>query len=601
MNEETINLQPDAGETTLNLQSDGEETLNLQNSDIILGGGGLSVYDASWLFTENPCTEEHLAELVDAVESNTPIIVRQGNDSDHQTFSMTVTAYSSESISVAGVLSISEGSSEEVNLAIAAPTFTIDRSTREVTLTVGELDLNEIMQAIADKADYGFYGVISGTATSPTDVTTLANGVYKADDTKANSYVSLPMDDGTTKRQTLPRGAIAIKTVSRFIVLGTQNLMYQYDSGNQYYYQPDPFIEATIRRETQEGDISLGQVGSPNVYLVTDPVVSLSATLTTADNQHTRITFTTDSTVQPEDFYLEIDHADGDPILWQDGKAPTLMPGETWMFEVNGHNIEPLRFSDTAIVDVISYNDLSDKPQITYTGATVNNRTVTQATVTEPVQSTKPIGSYGPFNYIPLDMSSYTAGSATKALLPETHLPSGAYVVTVPGYMRLGSDNKLLQAGHIVFWDTDSGELDLLGYNACEYWSYDSSEDTWDGGYFTTSSDVEYMIAEKLPNWVKVSSGAFVVRNRENGYYTFSYSSASGTTRRITISVNGTNTYYYPYNDTLLIKSENGVLMLGRYNLWFAYNGADYNTPIDLTTIQSQLDALDARITALGG
>lgn len=589
--EETINLQPDSGETTLNLRPDGETTLNLENSDIQIGSG-LSVYDASWLFTENPCTEEHLAELVDAVESNTPIIVRQGDDSDYQTFSMTVTGYSSEFISVAGVLSMSEQSGEDVNLAIAAPTFTVDRSTREVTLTVGELDLNAIMQAIDDKI--GFYGIIDGTSANPTDGANLAAGVYKASENQNSSYISLLMEDGTTKRQSVAKGGIVIRTVSRLIVLGTQNLMYQYSTSDGYFYEGEPIVESVLRREYDDGIASLGTVSPPNTIYITTPINSLEAELNTGDTGHERITFTVEDGIAAGDFDLNITHASGDDVIWQDGKVPQPASGETWILEIYGKTIEPLCFSSTSV---------GTSANITYTIATVNSRIVTHTTVTEPVQGTKPIGSYGPFNYIPLDMSDYTSGGANRALLPEDHLPAGAYVVTVPGYMRLGSESKLLQAGHIIFWDPDSGELDLIGYNACEYWSYDSATDTWEGGYFTTAADVEYMIEEKLPGWVKISSGAFVVRNRDPGYYTFNYSAASGSTRRITIVVEGTSEYYYPYNDTVLIKSETGVLMLGRYNLWFAFDSANnyYKQPIDLTTIQSQLDALDARITALGG
>jgi hypothetical protein len=558
------------------------------------GGGDVKSYDATWAFTNQTATQAQIAELSAAIADNEQIYY-----DDNGMYINVESASDSEGI-IKMTLGMTDVDSSQ-KVTVAGMTTTINKTTGAISSYYATMSEQELEAAIAAKADYGFYGVISGTNTSPTDVTTLANGVYKADDTKANSYVSLPMEDGTTKRQTLPRGSIAIKTVSRFIVLGTQNLMYQYDSSNQYYYQPDPFIEATIRREAQEGDVSLGQVGSPNVYLVTDPVVSLSATLTTADNQHTRITFTTDSTAEPEDFYLDIDHLDGDPILWQDGKAPTLLPGETWIFEVTGHTIEPLRFSDTAIVDAISYNDLSDKPQITYTSSTIESRNVTHTTVTEPVQGTKPISSYGPFNYIPLDMSSYTSGAANKALLPEKHLPSGAYVVTVAGYMRLGSETKQLQPGHIVFWDTESGELDLLGYNACEYWGYDSQNGTWDGGYFTTASDVEYMIEEKMPNWTKISSGAFIVANKDPGYYTFAYSSASGTNRRITINVEGTNAHYFPYNDTVLIKAETGVMMLGRYNLWFEYDGTNgyYKQPVPIAQAFTGTDGVNAGAAGL--
>lgn len=229
------------------------------------------------------------------------------------------------------------------------------------------------------------------------------------------------------------------------------------------------------------------------------------------------------------------------------------------------------------------YDDLTDKPSVTYTGTSIASRVVTQQTVTEPVSGTKPIGSYGPFNYIPLDLSSYSSGAATKALLPEDHLPDGFYVITAEGYIRLGSDTKQLKPGTLLYWIDN--EVYLIGYNACEYWSYDADNDTWEGGYFTTQTDVEYMIQEAISaSWTAVNSGAFTVASKENGYYIFNYSSSSGTGRRININVEGTTTYYFPYNGTILIKSDRGVTMLGRERLYFEYDSTNsyYKTPIPI-------------------
>ena len=229
------------------------------------------------------------------------------------------------------------------------------------------------------------------------------------------------------------------------------------------------------------------------------------------------------------------------------------------------------------------YDDLTDKPSVTYTGTSISSRVVTQQTVTEPVSGTKPIGSYGPFNYIPLDLSSYSSGAATKALLPEDHLPDGFYVITAEGYIRLGSDTKQLKPGTLLYWIDN--EVYLIGYNACEYWSYDADNDTWEGGYFTTQTDVEYMIQQAVgTSWTTVSSGAFAVASKENGYYIFNYSSASGTGRRININVEGTATYYFPYNGTILIKSDRGVTMLGRESLYFEYDSTNsyYKSPVPI-------------------
>lgn len=763
-----------------------------QNITLTAEDIGSAVYDASWLFEENPCTAVHLAELVDALENNTPIVVRQADGDGYQTFTMTVTDYSDDTISVSAVLSLSEQSGDDVNLFIAAPTFTIDRTTREVSLLVGSLDAQAIWQAIDGKV--GFTGYITGTNASPTDGASLAPGIYRASESQNTSYVSLPMENGTTKRQSVAKGGIVIRTVSRLIVLGTQNIMYQYDTGNQYFYEGEPVVESVIRRDysVEGGYATLGVIAPPNTYYITSPINSLEAELNTGDTGHTRITFTVEDGISSGDFYLDITHSSGEDVIWSNGVVPEPAEGETWIFEVYGKTVEAIRFSDTpggggsvawaditgkptnvsywtndagyitsaalptnvsdltndagyitssvnnlanyytqtqvnnmfnslptiptatsdltndsgfittadlpiattssvgmvqvgtglsidqngvlsatgggggsvawnditgkpsdvsywtndagyiTLADLPSvptktsdlvndsgfittsalsnyytksetytqaevnglfnglstvastgdYDDLTDKPQITYTGTTITDRVVTQNTVTEPISGTKPIGSYGPFNYIPLDMSSYTSSAASRSLIPENHLPDGFYVVTASGYMRLGSDTKILKPGTLLYWFEN--ELYILGYNACEYWYYDPDNDEWGGGYFTTQEDVEYIIDQKGLKWVDVASGAFLVRNRDDGYYTFSYSSASGTTRRITISVNGTNTYYFPYNDTALIKSESGVLMLGRYNLWFAYNGTDYNAPVSIAAAFTGTDGVTA-------
>lgn len=144
-----------------------------------------------------------------------------------------------------------------------------------------------------------------------------------------------------------------------------------------------------------------------------------------------------------------------------------------------------------------AYNDTTGKPAITHTVATIENRVVTLSEVTTTVENTQALLNYGAFNFIPLDMSSYTAGNSQRALLPETHLPYGVYIVTEPGWMRLGNETKNLEIGTLIYW-YDSGELDIIGYNACEYWGYDSQNDEWSGGYFTTIDDVEYIVAEKI-------------------------------------------------------------------------------------------------------
>ena len=377
-----------------------------------------------------------------------------------------------------------------------------------------------------NKADYGFYGIIDGTSANPTDGATLANGVYKASESQNASYISLPMEDGTTKKQSVQKGGIVIRTTARLIVFATQNLMYQYDTSNHYFYPAESFIESTLRREYDDGLAYLGTVTPPNNVFITTPITELEATINTGDTGHVRITFTVDSSVAAGDFGLSLTGTDGNGVLYEDGKAPVPKGGETWILEFYGKTCEPLRFTDTAIADVVNYNDLTNKPVISHKTTSIASRTVTVGTTNTTIQGTQAIDTLAGFQFIPLDMSEYTSGAANKALLPEKHLPHGVYVVTASGYMRVGTDQKKLEIGSLIYW-FDSGELDLIGYNACEYWSYDSKNDEWSGGYFTTTDDVDYAIAEKI-GWQIVSSalvagtatmtdGRWSRRSRETG------------------------------------------------------------------------------------
>ena len=242
------------------------------------------------------------------------------------------------------------------------------------------------------------------------------------------------------------------------------------------------------------------------------------------------------------------------------------------------------------------FDDLTDKPVITYTDTEIENKVVTQVTRTKTIESTHDNLYYGTYHFIPLNMSSYTSSTGSKALKPEDYLPAGRYVVTNSGYIRLGSTAYKLDPGTFIFWD--GSELNLIGYNACEYWSYNEGE--WEGGYFTTQVDVESMLEDAVISTV-VHSGNFDVTTKDNGYYLFNYSASSGTGKRLSINVEGTSTHYYPYNGTVLIKNDRYVVMLGRENLIFEYDSTNsyYKKPVDLTTINSRLSAIELRLTAL--
>lgn len=361
---------------------------------------------------------------------------------------------------------------------------------------------DEEIQTWNAKADIGFYGIIDGTNANPTDGASLLNGVYKVDESKTTSYINLPMEDGITKKQSVQKGGIVIRTNARLVILATQNLMYQYDVSQHFFYPAEPFVESTLRREFVDGIADLGTITPPNTYYMTLPISYLSATVNTGDSGHTRLTFTVEEGIEKGDFELYLTDTEGNDLLYKDGIVPQPVAGETWIFEIYGNTCETLRFTDTAVAEVVNYNDVTNKPVVSHKTTSIESRTVTVGTTNTTIQGTQAIDTLTGFQFIPLDMSSYTSGAANKALIPETHLPAGVYIVTVPGYMRLGSDTKQLDVGTIIYWRgiQAGGELDIMGYNACEYWGYDSQNDEWSGGYFTTEDDVRYIAAE-IANW----------------------------------------------------------------------------------------------------
>lgn len=451
-----------------------------------------------------------------------------------------------------------------------------------------------------NKADIGFYGIIDGTSANPTDGASLLNGVYKVDESKTTSYISLPMEDGTTKKQSVQKGGIVIRTAARLVILATQNLMYQYDVGQHFFYPAEPFVESTLRREFVDGIADLGTIAPPNTYYMPLPISYLSATVNTGDTGHTRLTFTVEERLEKGEFELYLYDTEGNDLLYKDGIIPEPVGGETWIFEIYGNTCEPLRFTDTAVAEVVNYNDVTNKPVVSHKTTSIENRTVTVETTNTTIQGTQAIDTLAGFQFIPLDMSSYTTSAANKALLPETHLPAGVYIVTSPGYMRLGSDTKQLDVGTIIYWRgiEAGGELDLMGYNACEYWGYDSQNDEWSGGYFTTEDDVRY-IAGEISNWTIANSTVATGTVQMNDGTWYRRYRPSGVTK---LTFNFPNTVDNNYKSRVTCKTASTfsefVINVETYDIYFY--GDDCSNGV-LTGVPSKYYDIQARGDGFGG
>lgn len=367
-----------------------------------------------------------------------------------------------------------------------------------------------------NKADIGFTGIISGTSANPTDGATLPNGVYKASEDHISSYISLPMEDGTTKKQSIQKGGIVIRTTARLLIFATQNLMYQYDVAQHFFYPAEPFVESTLRREFVDGIADLGTISPPNTYYLTLPISYLAATINTGDTGHTRITFTVADEIASGDFELYLTDTEGNGLIYTDGATPKPVTGETWIFEIYGNTCEPICFKTTdgksredllkqfmrRNSDQIYYPSLDGKPNFSVQKAAGNSDDPDRKVVITPSDVTltnyQGLGYYGiDDTKIPLDLSLYDVSLTAKQLHPYTQLPDGVYVVTKKGRLRLDAgeiQNYTAQPGEIIY--KDDTELIIIGYYAATYFSWNKTDEAYEGGYFTTATDVEYMLED---------------------------------------------------------------------------------------------------------
>lgn len=100
---------------------------------------------------------------------------------------------------------------------------------------------------------------------------------------------------------------------------------------------------------------------------------------------------------------------------------------------------------------------------------------------------------YGIPNYIPLDLSLYNTNTRANMLHPYTQLPDGDYWVKSPGKMWMGNENYELNGRELIH--KRGLELAIIGGDyACAYYAWDSTDEVYKGGFFTTQTDVQDMI-----------------------------------------------------------------------------------------------------------
>ena len=362
------------------------------------------------------------------------------------------------------------------------------------------------------KADAGFTGIISGTSANPTDGATLPNGVYKASESQNTSYISLPMEDGTTKRQSVQKGGIVIRTTARLEIYATQVLMYQYDTSNQYFYPAESLVESNLRREYDDGLAYLGTVSPPNNVFITTPITELEATINTEDTGHVRITFTVGDGVAEGDFYLGLTDTEGNDLLYTDGATPKPVSGETWILEFYGNTCEPICFKATdgksredllkqfirRNSDQIYYPSLDGKPNISIMAAKGYEQDRKVGLEAQNIEFTnfENWTYYGIPNYVPLDLSLYNTNTHANMLQPYTQLPDGDYWVKNPGKIWLGNESYELIGREYIH---KKGTVLTVwgGEYACAYYAWNSTDEVYEGGFFITYQDLLDYISEQ--------------------------------------------------------------------------------------------------------
>ena len=393
-------------------------------------------------------------------------------------------------------------------------TGAISDSLNDFAEQLGEVvyDKSQVDTLLNNKADYGFDGIIDGTSANPTNGATLPNGVYKASESQNTSYISLPMEDGTTKRQSVQKGGIVIRTAARLEIYATQILMYQYDTSNQYFYPAESLVESNLRREYDDGLAYLGTVSPPNNVFITTPITELEATINTGDTGHVRITFTVDEGIASGDFGLTLTDTDGNEVIYENGIVPKPVSGETWILEFYGNTCEAICFKTTdgksredllrtfmrRNSNQIYFPDVDGKPNVSIMAAKGYEQDRRVGLEAQNIEFTnfQNWTYYGIPNYVPLDLSLYNTSTQAKMLHPYTELPDGDYWVKSPGRMWLGNESYTLSTREHIH--KNGPTLSIWGGEyACAYYAWNATDEVYEGGFFITYQDLIDYISEQ--------------------------------------------------------------------------------------------------------
>lgn len=443
---------------------------------------------------------------------------------------------------------------------------------------------NDIVRVLADETHGGASSYYRWSTSTSTWTFIGTAGEYY---TKSETDTLL-----NAKQDTLVSGT-NIKTINNESILGSGNIDIQGGGGGTAGYDASWLLLSDSATDTQYNGLKDAIENHSVVYISQEngenyfPTVQI---VENSENPDITITMTVGSVESYDDTpyatvlvaYITVAGASGHAI-------------STTVGSISGSDIARALENKADISSLASvatsgdYDDLQDKPAINYTEAVFNSdtRAITLQSTSETIAGAKTSEEYGIIDFIPLDLTPYDTSTKANQLQPHTQLPDGVYFTTAPGKIYLGdTESYTCQEKEIIYQMENQNVLVILGSYGAAYWNWNNNEQKYEGGFFTTYDDVDSMIQDAIGNsWTSITSGAFIVADRDNGYYLFNYASSSGTLRRIRIDVEGTVSNYYPYDGTVLIKSDTGVIMLGRYNLYFEYDSTNdyYKQPVDIT------------------
>lgn len=191
-----------------------------------------------------------------------------------------------------------------------------------------------------------------------------------------------------------------------------------------------------------------------------------------------------------------------------------------------------------------TYSELSDKPQIQYKALEENENVLQQINKTVTLEDIKNLIDLGIYQFIPFDMSSYTS---SNKLNPHTDLPDGLYVVTSGGTIDVIADSWDLEVGSRIFKNGDY--LSLLTDVGDMFYYYDSSTNTYIGGFYVNSSDMDSTIQSYLLDYIlkpkvkRTSVTSFVTKLEDNNMYR-------------AIPTNGVTKFSMTYNDASILPTK---------------------------------------------